>query len=133
MTLLARHTPQDAYRRVEIDARIGGSDPRQLVMLCYEQLIGALGSALHAARAGDNRGKSHSLTRALSALAALQMGVSGEDQVAWALRHLYEATRRALLDSVLAFDAETVATVRADYVDILKAMNGPSHQVNIQG
>lgn len=122
MTLLARHTPQDAYRRVEIDARVGGSDPRQLVTLCYEQLIGALGSALYAAQAGDNRGKSQAITKALSALTALQIGVTGDEQVAWALRHLYEATRMALLDSVLAFDAATVATIRGDYVDILKAM-----------
>ena len=122
MTLLARHTPQDAYRRVEIDARVGGSDPRQLVTLCYEQLIGALGSALHAAQTGDNRGKSQAITKAMSALAALQIGVSGEEQVAWALRHLYEATRRALLDNVLAFDAATITTIRGDYVDILKAM-----------
>ena len=62
MTMLARHTPQDAYRRIEIDARIGGSDPRQLVMLCYEQLIGALGSALHAASLRDNSGKSAAMS-----------------------------------------------------------------------
>ncbi len=122
MTLLARHTPQDAYRRVEIDARVGGSDPRQLVTLCYEQLIGALGSALHAAQAGDNRGKSQAITKALSALTALQIGVTGDEQVAWALRHLYEATRKALLDNVLAFDEVTIATIRGDYIDILKAM-----------
>ena len=124
MTLLARHTPQDAYRRVEIDARIGGSDPRQLVTLCYEQLIGALGSALHAARGADNSGRSAGMTRSLSALAALQIGVGGDEQVAHALRHLYEATRQALLDSVLVFDAETIETIRADYIEILRAMTG---------
>jgi flagellar protein FliS len=122
MSLLARHTPQDAYRRVELDARIGGSDPRQLVTLCYEQLIGALGSALHAAERGDNRGKSESLTRALSTVTALQLGVSGENDVSWALRHLYEATRKSLLDCVLAFDADAITLIRQDYVDILRAM-----------
>ena len=129
MTMLARHTPQDAYRRIEIDARIGGSDPRQLVMLCYEQLIGALGSALHAASLRDNSGKSAAMTRALSALAALQIGVSGEQQVAHALRHLYEATRQALLDSVLAFDPATIETIRTDYIDILRAMTVTSPAV----
>lgn len=122
MTMLARHTPQDAYRRVEIDARIGGSDPRQLLTLCYEQLIGALGSALHAVRLRDNSGKSAAMTRSLSALAALQIGVSGEEPVAHALRHLYEATRQALLDSVLVFDAATIDTIRSDYIEILRAM-----------
>ena len=126
MSLLARNTPQDAYRRVELDARIGGSDPRQLVTLCYERLISALGSALHAARSGDNSAKSAALTRALSALAALQIGVSNDHQVAWALNHLYEATRQTLLDNVLKFDAAAVETIRADYVDILRAMTAAS-------
>jgi flagellar protein FliS len=124
MTLLARQTPQDAYRRVEIDARVGGSDPRQLVVLCYEQLIGALGSAIVAHQRKDNAAKSAAITRALSSLAALQLGVDGEGEVAWALRHLYEATRRSLLDMVLRFDAATVETIRTDYVDILRAMSG---------
>jgi len=123
MATLARHTPHEAYRRVEFDARIGGSDPRQLVTLCYEQLIGALGLALVAHDRGDNAAKSSAITRALSALAALQLGVSGDDEVAKALRHLYEATRRSLLDMVLAFDPATVTTMRGDYVDILRAVS----------
>ncbi len=124
MSLLARHSPQDAYRRVELDARIGGSDPRQLVALCYEQLIGALGTALHAAERGDNQKKSEGLTRALSSLTALQLGVTGDEQITWALRHLYEATRKALLDSVLNFDPKAIALIRQDYIDILRAMTG---------
>lgn len=124
MSLLARNTPSDVYRRVELDARIGGSDPRQLVTLCYEQLIGSLGTALHADERGDNNKKSEGLTRALSAVTALQLGVSGSDSIAAALRHLYEATRKSLLDSVLSFDAASIRTVRQDYIDILRAMNG---------
>ncbi|MFM5908737.1 MAG: flagellar export chaperone FliS [Novosphingobium sp.] len=128
MSLLARNTPQDAYRRVELEARIGGSDPRQLVTLCYEQLIGALGTALHAAERGDNQKKSEGLTRAMSAVTALQLGVTGEGEVTWALRHLYEATRKALLDSVLTFDARAIAVIRQDYIDILGAMGGSAAQ-----
>jgi len=124
MTLLARNTPQDAYRRVEFDARVGGSDTRQLVMLCYEQLIGALGTSLHMAKINDNRGKSQALTKALSAITALQLGVSGDVEVSWALRHLYEATRKALLDNVLSFNPEVIETIRGDFIDILRAMSG---------
>lgn len=124
MTMLVRHTPQETYRRIEFDARVGGSDPQQLVMLCYEQLIGALGSALVANERKDNGAKSAAITRAMSSLAALQLGVSGEGAVADALRHLYEATRRSLLDMVMGFDPATVETIRTDYVDILRAMSG---------
>lgn len=115
-------TPQEAYRRIDFDARVVGADPRQLLALCFEQLVSALGSALYAAEHGDNRLKSHSLTRALSALTALQMGVDRDQPIAPALFTLYEAARRAVLDSVLDFDDEKLALVRQDFIDISAAI-----------
>ena len=94
--MLATRSPHEAYRRVDFDARVAGADPGQLVTLCYEQLISALGSAVYANGRGDNLLKSQSLTRALSAITALQLGVSGESGVASALRQLYEAARRSI-------------------------------------
>lgn len=122
MTLLARHTPQDAYRKVDFDARVSGADPMELVGLCYEQLIGALGSALFAHERGDNEGKSKALTRGLSALTALQLGVAGNEGVALALRQFYQAARGALLDGVLAFDPARIAQVRQDFTEIASAL-----------
>ena len=119
--MLARN-PQEAYRRVDFDARIAGADSRQLVALCYEQLTTALGTALYAERQGDNRLKSQSLTRALSAITALQLGVSDGSEVAGALRLFYESARKAVLDSVLDFDAATIAAIRRDCADIAAAM-----------
>ena len=51
-----------------------------------------------------------------------------KDATAQALRHLYEATRRALLDSAIKFDAEMLSTIRADYIEISRAMNAGAHQ-----
>jgi flagellin-specific chaperone FliS len=121
--MLAIRSPHEAYRRVDFDARVKGADPRQLVALCYEQLVSSLGSAIFAQERGDNSLKSQALTRALSATTALQLGVSGDDSTAQALRHLYEATRRAVLDSAISFDAKTLATIRQDFIDISRAMN----------
>jgi flagellin-specific chaperone FliS len=121
--MLAIRSPHEAYRRVDFDARVNGADPRQLVGLCYEQLVSSLGSAIFAQERGDNSLKSKALTRALSATTALQLGVSGDDSTAQALRHLYEATRRAVLDSAIQFDAKTLATIRQDFIDISRAMN----------
>lgn len=121
--MLAIRSPNEAYRRVDFDARVSGSDPRHLVGLCYEQLVSSIGSALFAAERGDNSLKSQSLTRALSAVTALQLGVSGDDATAQALRHLYEATRRAVLDSAIKFDHAILATIRRDFIDISRAMN----------
>lgn len=120
--MLALRSPHEAYRKVDFDARVAGADPQQLVALCYEQLIGALGSAIYAEEAQDNRLKSQSLTRALSAITALQLGISHDAAVAPALFQLYDAARRAVLDSVLAFDPRTLATIRQDFIDISRAL-----------
>ncbi len=120
--MLARLSPNEAYRRVDFDARVSGADPGQLVSLCYEQLIAALGSALFAYERGDNLLKSQSLTRAISAITALQLGVSGDGPVAAALRQLYEAARRSVLDSALDFDPAKISTIRQDFVEIAGAL-----------
>jgi flagellin-specific chaperone FliS len=122
MTLLARHTPQDAYRKVDFDARVNGCDPMELVGLCYEQLIASLGSALFAHERGDNDAKSKALTRGLSALTALQLGVAGNEGVAAALRQFYQAARGALLDGVLSFNPARIKEVRQDFLDIASAL-----------
>lgn len=120
--MLALKNPSEAYRRVDFDARVTGAKPEQLVALCYEQLIAALGSALFAHERADNRTKSEALTRAVSALTALLMGVSGEGATARALTHLYEAARRRLLDSVVVFKPEAVKELRNDFREISAAM-----------
>lgn len=122
--MLAARTPQEAYRQVDFDARVSGSQPADLVHLCIEHLIGALGTALHAAEMGDNGLKSRSITRALTAVTALQLGVSGEEGIAAALRHVYEAARRAILDSATDFDSVKIAALRTDFVDIGQALRG---------
>lgn len=119
--MLARN-PQEAYRRVDFDARVAGADSRQLVALCYEQLTTALGTALFAAQTGDNLLKSQSLTRALSAITALQLGISSATGVGGALRQFYDSARKAVLDSVLDFDAATIDAIRRDCSEIAAAM-----------
>ena len=126
MTLLARQNPQDAYRRVDFDARVSGCDPMELVGLCYEHLIAALGSALFAHSRGDNAGKSSALTRALSAVTALQLGVNGNEGVAGALQTFYRSTRNALLDSVLNFNPDQIGMVRQDFIEIASALTRPT-------
>ncbi len=120
--MLSLTNPLEAYRRVDFDARVAGADPAQLTLLCYEQLIGSLGSALFAAERGDNRLKSQSLTRALAALTALRLGISGTDGIAPALLQMFEAARKAVLDSVLVFDQQTIGMIRQDFIEISREM-----------
>jgi flagellar biosynthetic protein FliS len=125
--MLAPRNPGEAYRRIDFDARISGANPAELVKLCYEQVISSLGAAQIAAQRGDNQMKSTALTRAMSALTALQMGVSGEGVVVDALLQLYTSARRAVLDSVLDFDAATIALVRQDFIEIGEGLSRASH------
>jgi flagellar protein FliS len=120
--MLALRDPAQAYRRVDFDARVSSADQRELVKMCYERVISSLGSAMHANGRGDNARKSQALTRAVSALTALQMGVGGDDPMSGALVHFYTAARRAVLDSVLIFDSRTLTQVRQDVVDISESL-----------
>ncbi len=79
-------------------------------------------TTLHAHAIGDNGLKSRSLTRALTAITALQMGVSGSDGVASALNQLYEAARRTVLDNAVQFDSARIETLRADFLEIGHAL-----------
>jgi len=119
--LLARHSPSDLYRRVELDAHVGGASPRQLVAICYEKLDAALSSALFAHSKGDIAARSKGVTQALSCVTALLLGVEGDAGVAAALRQFYGAAKHALLDSALAFDPEKIAEMRGDFADIARA------------
>jgi flagellar protein FliS len=120
--MLAQRSPHEAYRRVDFDARVTGAGPAELVHLCYEQLVGALGTAIHADAIGDNSLKSRSLTRALTAVTALQLGTAQGEGVAAALRQVYEAARRAILESATAFDSKRVEALRQDFLEIGDAL-----------
>lgn len=117
----AVRSPHEAYRKVDFDARVAGGDPRQLVLLCYEQLAAALGSAVHAAAAGDNGRKSASLTRALSAMTALQLGLDHGQSLATAINAFLEAARRTVLGSVIEFDAKSLERLHTDVKELSSA------------
>lgn len=122
--MLGRITPHEAYRRVEFDARVNGADGSELVHVCLEQLVGALGTAVHANSIGDAGLRSRSMTRALTAITALQMGVSGDTGIASALNQVYGAARQAILDCSTRFEVNRIEELRTDFLDIAKAMQG---------
>lgn len=119
--MLAQRNPQEAYRRVDFDARIAAAKPGELVVLCLEQFVAATGSALIAFERNNNELKSQSMTRALSSLTALQMGIDGEGGMAGPLSQFYGAARQTLLDNVLRFDPSAIKVIRDDFIDVYQA------------
>ncbi|MGV2497338.1 flagellar protein FliS [Pelagerythrobacter aerophilus] len=122
--MLALTDPHEAYRRSSLDARVQGGDSAALVQLCLEQAIASLGSALFAQERGDPMLRSKALTRALTAITALEMGVDREAPLAEALLQVYGAARQAVLGSVIDFHADLLASVRQDFLEIEAALRG---------
>ncbi|MXP41584.1 flagellin [Altererythrobacter soli] len=121
--MLALTDPKEAYRRSVFDARVQGGDTAALVQLCLEHAITGLGGALFAHQRSDAAGRSKALTRALTAITALEMGVDRNAPLAGALLQMYGAARHAVLGSVVNFQPELLASVRQDLVDIEKALH----------
>lgn len=120
--MLIERDPVEAYRRVDFDARVAASTPQQLVDLCFEQLIGSLARAIFAEGRGDNRMKSAALTRAIASLTALILGVDETVPTGAALIQLYRSARRSVLDCAVRFNAQVLADIRRDFIEIRDAM-----------
>ena len=118
------NSPREAYQRVEFDARVSAARPAELVLVCFEQFAAALARARSAAASGDNQLKSQSLTRALAALTALQLGIDQRQPLAPALDQFYAAARHTVLDCVLRFDSAALAALGRDMTEIAAAFGG---------
>jgi flagellar protein FliS len=120
--MLATTNPDEAYRRSAFDARVQGGDTASLVLLCLEQAVSGLGGALLAEKRHDPAARSKALTRALTAITALEMGVDRSAPLAGPLLLVYGGARRALLESVVDFDPALLASARQDLLDIETAL-----------
>ena len=119
--MLALRDPREAYRRVEVDARVQGASQGELVVVCMDEVVMALGSAMLADARGNNTLKSRSLTRAISALFALEMGVQADNPMAGVLLQLFQSARHTVLASVAAFEPERIRDIRADFREVGQA------------
>ncbi len=122
--MLCIRSPAETYRAIDCDARLAGSSPQDLVIVSYEYFVAALDAALFARETGDNARLSAALTRALAILTSLQFGIDATNPLARALTGLYDGARRAVLDSVVDFDALALGRVRADFAEIAVAFVG---------
>ena len=120
--LMLRQNPHEAYRKVQVNARILGSDHKDLVAICFEQVVSELGRAIRANEGDDPTNRSEGLTRAIAAITALEMGLDRSNPIASALEHLYGAARETILNCVMAFDVEALAEVRSDFAEIGAAL-----------
>jgi len=122
--MLARTKPSEAYREANFDARLMGSTPENLVLFCIEDFVQTLGALEFAERRGDRAARSRSLTRAITALTALELGVDRDAEMGASLLHFYGAAKTLLLDSIRVIDLGRIAELRQDFRDIATAFAG---------
>lgn len=120
--MLARKQPADAYREANFDARLMGGTRDDLVIFCIEDLIANLGALEIAEARSDRSGRSKALTRCVTALTALELGIDREAELATSLLQFYGAAKASLLDSVRETDLAGIATLKQDFRDIAMAM-----------
>ncbi len=86
------------YRAVDVNARVEGASPHQLIVILFEELMKALDS-LRAAEAAGDRGRAAPLqSRALSILHGLETGLDMEKggEIAQSLAKIYREARRLI-------------------------------------
>ena len=120
--MLARKQPADAYREANFHARLMGGTRDDLVIFCIEDLIANLGALEFAEARSDRSSRSKALTRCVTALTALELGIDREAELATSLLQFYGAAKASLLDSVRETDLAGIATLKQDFRDIAMAM-----------
>lgn len=119
--------PHEAYRRVELDARVAGSNGADLVRLCLREVDVALGQALWAQANQRPDVRRRALERAQNGLGALRLGVDRQSPVAPALLAFYEGLGATVAQNQVRFDPARVEGVRVDLAEVTSAMLAPPH------
>lgn len=119
--MLARAQPRDAYRDSHFDARLMASGRDDLVLICLEDLIENLGVLQIAEARNDRAARSRTLTRCVTALTALEMGIDRDAELASSLLQFYGAAKSLLLDSIRAVDLQKIRQLQDDMSDIASA------------
>ncbi len=121
--MLTLSDPGRAYRRVQRDAAILGSDSRALTLLCYDEFLEALASALHADAHELTGLLRQALDRASTALSAIRAGTDADHPMAAVLGSMFDAADRAVRGAMVRFHSQSIEAIKDDFTDIRAALS----------
>lgn len=110
--------PAAAYRRIEFDACVAGSDAGDLVLLCIAHVRAALSQAIWADRQDNRESRVRALGQARSGLVALRMGVDRASPIANDLLTLYGAMEDSVTASQFRFNRPAMDRLTIDLDEI---------------
>ena len=121
--LLLAHDPAASYRRVELDARVEGSDGAELTRICLEEAIADLNLASAAQRSYDVILRNAALSRAIRTMTALSSGIATDNPLRRELQLLYGGVRLTISEAIAQYQQGEIDRVRIDLEDIWELFN----------
>lgn len=90
------------YRQIDVDSRVEGATPHQLVAILFEELVKAFDGLLHAIDQGDAHRERDRRVRAITILHGLETALDFDrgGEIALNLARIYREARRLLDPSV---------------------------------
>lgn len=119
--MLSRSKPCEAYRQASFDARLLGSTRHELVLFCLEEFLENLGQLELADRRFDAAARSRAITRCVTALTALELGIDRTVAMGSTLSQFYGAAKNNLMDSIRQTDDVAISAMKSDFCDIAEA------------
>lgn len=129
-----RHSDKlSIYKQVDIDARVAGASPHQLILLLFNAAIMSLDTAILSIEHGDAKLRSDHISRINSILVELRnsLDTSVKSDLPYQLDSLYEYMQRrvheahvSVSDTPLKEVKELLATIRSGWQGISSTVNG---------
>lgn len=122
--MLSRSRPNEAYRQTSFEARLLGSSREELVLFCLEDFLDNLRHLELADTREDRQARSRAITRCVTALTALELGIDRNAEMGATLAQFYGSAKSTLLDSIRQTDARAIAGLKTDFGEIAGAFRG---------
>jgi len=116
--MLAVSDPGLAYRRSSFEARLLAASPQDMVIMCLDDLLTNLVRFEQADLRDDREARSSALTRCITSLTALEMGVDRAAPLGETLLQFYAAGKSALLGMVVSVEVRRLRAIKSDFEEI---------------
>ena len=113
--------PANAYRRVDLDARIEASSGEDLTRICLEEAVASLGQAIVAIEHRPGQVPREALSRAHGIAIWLARGVSPDNPLSAALTQFYGGIAATIARNMTRASLLDLVRTRDDLNDLLQA------------
>lgn len=120
------------YKQVDLDARVEGASPHQLILILFEEVIAAIKRSIIAMESGDLEQKGLQINRATKILTGLResLDVGIESDLPHQLDRLYEYMQRTLYEAHRENDLKKLKEIMDLLLTIKSGWEGISDRVN---